>query len=45
MPTNRNTRSKNRDSETGMKQYSVSISPEKQANRPPSMNGINKQLP
>ncbi|WP_308634295.1 hypothetical protein [Paenibacillus silvisoli] len=44
MAINRNS-SKNRDKETGMRQYSPTIKTEKFASRPPSLNGINKQLP
>ncbi|SFI32800.1 MULTISPECIES: hypothetical protein [Paenibacillus] len=36
---------RNRNDESGLKEYYVSLKPEKAANRPASLNGINKQLP
>ncbi|SFS62224.1 hypothetical protein [Paenibacillus sp. BC26] len=46
MPTNRNSNSKNRGSESEGKDYTSTLKKlDKFASRPSSLNGINKQLP
>ncbi|NBD23448.1 hypothetical protein [Paenibacillus glycinis] len=45
MALNKNGKRNREDGQSGMKEYYVSLKPEKAANRPASLNGINKQLP
>ncbi|GGF90096.1 hypothetical protein [Paenibacillus abyssi] len=45
MPNNRSETKENRNSESRMKQQARTLRTEKAAKRPPSLNGINKQLP
>ncbi|MFC4809544.1 hypothetical protein [Paenibacillus sp. GCM10023250] len=44
MVLNKNSK-RNRNDQSSLKEYYVSLKPEKAANRPASLNGINKQLP
>ncbi|WP_263866883.1 hypothetical protein [Paenibacillus rhizovicinus] len=44
MVLNKNSK-RNRNDDSGLKEYYVGLKPEKAANRPASLNGINKQLP
>ncbi|XEC92549.1 hypothetical protein AB6A23_14170 [Paenibacillus tarimensis] len=43
MPFNRSDKTENRSDESRMKQSARTVKPEKAAERPPSLNGINKK--
>ncbi|WP_173275686.1 hypothetical protein [Paenibacillus sp. NEAU-GSW1] len=45
MPINKSDKKHNRQNDSSIKEEAVSSKLNKFANRPPSLNGINKQLP
>lgn len=45
MPTNKNSKGNGRQNPSGIRENTPTIKMDKFAKRPPSLNGINKQLP
>ncbi|MBW7477522.1 hypothetical protein K0T92_22645 [Paenibacillus oenotherae] len=45
MPFNKSQKKDNQRNESSFREHSITTSPEKTAQRPSSLNGINKQLP
>ncbi|MCQ6560129.1 hypothetical protein [Paenibacillus mendelii] len=43
MPWNKSEKKENRGTESSIKEPAITLTPENTANRPPSLNGINKQ--
>ncbi|GGG88333.1 hypothetical protein GCM10010918_53540 [Paenibacillus radicis (ex Gao et al. 2016)] len=45
MPINKSDKKENQRNQSSFKEEAISTKQNKMANRPPSLNGINKQLP